>query len=86
MKYIDLRRGGRWGVRAGKRVEQLASIFQGHKTVVRLLADAGFDPARIKDGRPFASQWAWSDRQLTVTSVWVHEVGKLGKDQSSRDC
>lgn len=77
MKYIDVR--GRWGA-TGRRVEQLASIFGGHKTIVGLLADAGFDPSQMRDGRPFASQWAWSDGRITVASVWAHEVEKLDDD------
>lgn len=55
-------------------MDQLQEIFRGHKTVAALLADAGYHPAQIRQGRPFASQWAWSDGAMTVASVWLDEV------------
>lgn len=65
-------------------MDQLHKLFGGHKTVAALLTETGFDPAQIKEGRAFASQWAWADGSLTVASVWVHEVEEIGGELIAR--
>ncbi len=55
-------------------MDQFRSLMKRGATVAPLLAQAGMDPAYLKEGRTFASNWAWDDGHQAFATVWLHDI------------